>query len=63
VWLQAALTSVLTITSEVTLPKNPHSGERGFRTRTRLLQEGFEIDRKMRDALRRLSEGHLDHGG
>jgi hypothetical protein len=26
-------------------------------------QEGIEIDRKIRDALRRLSEEHLDHGG
>jgi hypothetical protein len=26
-------------------------------------QEGIEIDRTMRDALRRLSEEHLDHGG
>jgi LDH2 family malate/lactate/ureidoglycolate dehydrogenase len=38
-------------------------GERGFRTRARLLQEGIEIARKIRDALRRLSEEHLDHGG
>ena len=38
-------------------------GERGFRARTRLVQEGFEIERTMHDALRRLSEGHLDHGG
>jgi len=26
-------------------------------------QEGIEIDRTIRDALRRLSEEHLDHGG
>jgi LDH2 family malate/lactate/ureidoglycolate dehydrogenase len=38
-------------------------GERGYRTRARLMQEGIEIDRKIRDALGRLAEGKLDHGG
>ena len=38
-------------------------GERGYRTRARLEQEGIVIDRKIYDALRRLSDGHLDHGG
>ncbi|HEX2939869.1 MAG TPA: Ldh family oxidoreductase [Rhodopila sp.] len=38
-------------------------GERGYRTRARLLREGIEFDRKIYDALRRLSEGKLDHGG
>ena len=37
-------------------------GERAYRTRARLLREGIAIDRKIRDALVRLSEGHLDHG-
>ena len=38
-------------------------GERGYRTRSRLLHEGIEIDRKIYDALGRLAEGKLDHGG
>jgi LDH2 family malate/lactate/ureidoglycolate dehydrogenase len=38
-------------------------GERGYKTRARLMREGIEIDRKIRDALGRLSEGKLDHGG
>jgi LDH2 family malate/lactate/ureidoglycolate dehydrogenase len=38
-------------------------GERGYRTRERLMHDGIEIDRKIYDALRRLSDGHLDHGG
>jgi L-2-hydroxycarboxylate dehydrogenase (NAD+) len=38
-------------------------GERGYRTRARLTREGIEIDRKIYDALRRISEGKLDHGG
>jgi LDH2 family malate/lactate/ureidoglycolate dehydrogenase len=38
-------------------------GERAYRTRARLLREGIEIDRKIYNALGRLAEGHLDHGG
>jgi LDH2 family malate/lactate/ureidoglycolate dehydrogenase len=38
-------------------------GEHAHRTRTRLMREGIEIDRKIYNALRRLSDGHLDHGG
>ena len=38
-------------------------GERGYRTRARLAREGIEIDRKIHDALGRLAEGRLDHGG
>jgi LDH2 family malate/lactate/ureidoglycolate dehydrogenase len=38
-------------------------GERSYRTRVRLLREGLEIDRKIYNALGRLSEGKLDHGG
>lgn len=38
-------------------------GERGYATRARLLQDGIAIDRKIYNALHRLSEGHLDHGG
>jgi LDH2 family malate/lactate/ureidoglycolate dehydrogenase len=38
-------------------------GERGYRTRARLIREGIEIDRKIYDALRRLSDGNLDHRG
>jgi LDH2 family malate/lactate/ureidoglycolate dehydrogenase len=37
-------------------------GERAYRTRARLIQEGIEIDRKIYDALGRLAEGTLDHG-
>ena len=38
-------------------------GERSYGTRARLMQEGIEIDRKIHDALHRLAEGKLDHGG
>lgn len=38
-------------------------GERGYTTRERLLRQGIEIDRKIYNALLRLAEGHLDHGG
>jgi LDH2 family malate/lactate/ureidoglycolate dehydrogenase len=38
-------------------------GERGYRTRARLMHEGIEIDRKIHTALGRLAGGHLDHGG
>jgi LDH2 family malate/lactate/ureidoglycolate dehydrogenase len=38
-------------------------GERGYKTRARLMREGIEIDRKICDALGRLSEGKFDHGG
>ncbi len=38
-------------------------GERSFATRARLLLEGIEIDKKIYDALGRLAEGRLDHGG
>lgn len=38
-------------------------GERGYRTRARLLRAGIEIDRKIHDALGRLAQGNLDHGG
>jgi LDH2 family malate/lactate/ureidoglycolate dehydrogenase len=38
-------------------------GERGYRTRARLEREGIEIDRKIYNALGRLAEGQLDHGG
>jgi LDH2 family malate/lactate/ureidoglycolate dehydrogenase len=38
-------------------------GERGYRTRARLTVEGIEIDRKIHDALRRLADGNLEHGG
>ncbi len=44
--------------SEIRIP-----GERSYRTRTRLLAEGIEIDRKIQTALGRLAQGHLDHGG
>jgi LDH2 family malate/lactate/ureidoglycolate dehydrogenase len=37
-------------------------GERGYRTRARLMREGLEIDVKIYDALRRLAEGNQDHG-
>jgi LDH2 family malate/lactate/ureidoglycolate dehydrogenase len=37
-------------------------GERGYRTRERLLAEGLEIERKIYDALGRLAKGQLDHG-
>ena len=38
-------------------------GERSFATRARLMLEGIEIDKKIYDALGRLAEGRLDHGG
>lgn len=38
-------------------------GERSYATRTRLVREGIEIDRKIHAALGRLAEGNLDHGG
>jgi LDH2 family malate/lactate/ureidoglycolate dehydrogenase len=38
-------------------------GERGYTTRARLVREGIEIDRKIYNALGRLAEGKLDHGG
>lgn len=38
-------------------------GERAYRTRIMLLAGGIEIDRKIYDALGRLAEGKLDHGG
>jgi LDH2 family malate/lactate/ureidoglycolate dehydrogenase len=38
-------------------------GERGYRTRARLVREGIEIDRKIYNALGRLAAGELDHGG
>ncbi len=45
-------------TSEIRIP-----GERSYTTRSRLLREGIEIDRKIHDALGRLAEGNLNHGG
>jgi LDH2 family malate/lactate/ureidoglycolate dehydrogenase len=38
-------------------------GERSYATRAHLVREGIEIDRKIHDALGRLAEGNLDHGG
>ncbi|HTI79340.1 MAG TPA: Ldh family oxidoreductase [Acetobacteraceae bacterium] len=38
-------------------------GERSYATRARLVLEGIEIDEKIYDALGRLAEGRLDHGG
>lgn len=38
-------------------------GERSYATRALLLQEGIEIDKKIYNALGRLAEGKLDHGG
>jgi L-2-hydroxycarboxylate dehydrogenase (NAD+) len=38
-------------------------GERGYQTRARFMRDGIDIDRKIYDALERLAEGHLDHGG
>ena len=38
-------------------------GERGYATRVRLLREGIEMDRKIYNALGRLADGRLDHGG
>ena len=51
-------TPTQTGTAEIRIP-----GERGYTTRRRLLREGIEIDRKIHDALGRLAEGNLDHGG
>jgi LDH2 family malate/lactate/ureidoglycolate dehydrogenase len=45
-------------TTEIRIP-----GERSYATRVRLEREGIEIDRKIHDALGRLAEGNLDHGG
>jgi LDH2 family malate/lactate/ureidoglycolate dehydrogenase len=45
-------------TAEIRIP-----GERSYATRSRLVREGIEIDRKIHDALGRLAEGNLDHGG
>lgn len=39
------------------------AGERGYRTRARLMRDGIDIDRKIHHALERLAEGCLDHGG
>ena len=38
-------------------------GERSYSTRARLLRTGIEIDRKIYNALQRLAEGQLEHGG
>lgn len=38
-------------------------GERGYQTRDRLRQEGIEINRTIFNALQRLADGQLDHGG
>jgi LDH2 family malate/lactate/ureidoglycolate dehydrogenase len=38
-------------------------GERSYATRARLRREGIDIDEKIYNALKRLAEGHLDHGG
>jgi LDH2 family malate/lactate/ureidoglycolate dehydrogenase len=38
-------------------------GERGYTTRARLMQDGIEIDWQIYNALGRLTEGKLDHGG
>jgi LDH2 family malate/lactate/ureidoglycolate dehydrogenase len=38
-------------------------GERGYRTRARLLRDGIEVDRKIHDALRSLAEGRREDGG
>jgi LDH2 family malate/lactate/ureidoglycolate dehydrogenase len=38
-------------------------GERSYATRARLMGGGIEIDKKIYDALGRLVEGRLDHGG
>jgi LDH2 family malate/lactate/ureidoglycolate dehydrogenase len=45
-------------TAEIRIP-----GERSYATRSRLVREGIEIDRKIHDALGRLAEGNLDHRG
>lgn len=37
-------------------------GERSYRTRQRLVEEGLEIERKIHTALTRLAEGQRDHG-
>jgi LDH2 family malate/lactate/ureidoglycolate dehydrogenase len=37
-------------------------GEHGQATRTRMLREGLDLDRKIYNALQRLSQGHFDHG-
>src|SRR5262249_33247611 len=38
-------------------------GERAYATRARLMHEGIVIDRKIYNALGRLAQGKLDHGG
>jgi len=43
--------------SEIRIP-----GARSYETRARLMREGIVIDRKIHDALKRLSEGRRDHG-
>jgi LDH2 family malate/lactate/ureidoglycolate dehydrogenase len=45
-------------TAEIRIP-----GERSFTMRARVVREGIEIDRKIHDALGRLADGNLDHGG
>jgi len=45
-------------TTEIRIP-----GERSYATRARLVREGIELDRKIHNALGRLVEGNLDHGG
>ena len=51
-------TPTQTGTAEIRIP-----GERGYATRSRLVREGIRIDRKIHDALRRLAEGNVVHGG
>ncbi len=38
-------------------------GERSYHTRARLIREGIDVDRKICEALSRLADGRLDHGG
>jgi LDH2 family malate/lactate/ureidoglycolate dehydrogenase len=38
-------------------------GERAQATRARMLHEGIEVERKIYNALQRLAQGKLDHGG
>jgi LDH2 family malate/lactate/ureidoglycolate dehydrogenase len=47
-----------TRTAEICIP-----GERSYATRSRVVREGIEIDRKIHDALGRLAKGNFDHGG
>jgi LDH2 family malate/lactate/ureidoglycolate dehydrogenase len=37
-------------------------GEHGQASRARMMREGLDLDRKIYNALQRLSQGHLDHG-